>query len=87
MFARISKKKTEILNALSSDQSPLFCSFVNNGTFAHGSDVCKFNNSLLFSTEFVKKLKIHIKTAKSNLQEKSSFSDDSNWEFFKIQVM
>ena len=64
-----SVKKTEILNALSSDHSPVFCSFVNNDTFARGSGVWKFNNSLLFNTEFVKKLKIHIETVKSNLQE------------------
>ena len=50
-----SVKKTEILNALSSDHSPVFCSFVNNDTFAHGSGVWKFNNSLLLNTEFVKK--------------------------------
>ena len=29
-----SVKKTEILNALSCDHSPVFCSFVNNDTFA-----------------------------------------------------
>ena len=34
-----SVKKTEILNALSSDHSPVFCSFVNNDTSARGSDV------------------------------------------------
>ena len=78
-------KKTEILNALSSNHCPVFCSFVND-TFARGSGVWKFNNSLLFNTEFVKKLKIHIETVKSNLQEKSSFSDHSKWEFLKYEI-
>ena len=55
-----SVKKTEILKALSSHHSPVFCSFVNNDAFARGSGVWKFNNSLLLSTEFVKKLKTHI---------------------------
>ena len=50
-------KNTEILNALSSDHSPIFCSFVNNDTFARGSGVWKFNNSLLLNTQFVKKLR------------------------------
>ena len=81
-----SVKKTEILNALSSDHSPVFCSFVNNDIFARGSGVWKFNNSLLLNTEFVKKLKTHIKTVKSNLQENSSFSDHSKWEFLKYEI-
>ena len=79
-------KKTEILNALSSDHSPVFCSFVNNDIFARGSGVWKSNNSLLLNTEFVKKLKTHIKTVKSNLQENSSFSDHSKWEFLKYEI-
>ena len=81
-----SVKKTEILNALSSDHSPVFCSFVNNDIFARGSGVWKFNNSLLLNTEFVKKLKTHIKTVKSNLQENSYFSDHSKWEFLKYEI-
>ena len=57
------------------DHSPVFRSFGNNDIFARRSGVWKFNNSLLLNTEFVKKLKTHIKTVKSNLQENSSFSD------------
>ena len=56
---------------------PVFCPFVNNDTFARGSGVWKFNNSLLLDIEFVKKLKTHIKIVKSNFQKKSSFSDHS----------
>ena len=76
-----SVKKTEILNALSSDHYPVFCSFVNNDTFACGSGVWKFNNSLLLNTEFVKKLKTHIEIVKLNPQENSSSSDHSNGNF------
>ena len=61
-----SVKKTEILKALLSDHSPVFCSFVNNDTFARGSSVWKFNSSLLLNTVFVQKLKTHIKIVKSN---------------------
>ena len=68
------------------DHSPVFRSFGNNDIFARGSGVWKFNNSLLLNTEFVKKLKTHIKTVKSNLQENSSFSDHSKWEFLKYEI-
>ena len=49
----------------------VFCSFVNNDTFACGSGVLKLVNSLLLNTEFIKKLKIHIEIVKSNLQKKT----------------
>ena len=47
----VEKKKN--LNALSSSHSPVFCSFVDSDTFVHGSGVWKFNNSLLFNTDFL----------------------------------
>ena len=72
-----SVKKKEILKALLSDHSPVFCSFVNNDTFARGSGVWKFNDSLLLNTVFFKKLKTHIQIVKSIFQENSSFSDRS----------
>ena len=70
----------------SSDHPPVFCSFVNNDTFPSGSGVWKFNNSLLVNTEFVKKLKTQIEIVKSNLQENSSFSGHSKWEFLKYEI-
>ena len=66
--------------------SPVFCSFVNNNTFARGSDIQKFNNSLLLNTQFVKKLKTHNEIIKSELQENSPFSDHSKWAFFKYEI-
>ena len=81
-----SVKKTEILNALSSDHSPVFCSFVNNDIFARGLVVWKFSNSLLLNSEFVKKLKTDFKIVKSNFQGNSSFSDHSKWEFLKYEI-
>ena len=79
-------KKTEILNALSSDHCPAFCSFVNNHTFARESGVWKFSNSLLLNAEFAKKLKTHIEILKSNLQENFSFLDHSKWKFLKYEI-
>ena len=48
-----SVEKKKILNALLSSHSPVFCSFVDSDTFVHGSGVWKFNNSLLFNTDFL----------------------------------
>ena len=79
-------KNAEILNALSSNHSPVFCSFVNNDTFVRRSDVWKFSNSLLFNADFIEKLKIRTEVVKSNLQEKSSFSDHTKWEFLKYEI-
>ena len=45
----------------------------------------KFNNYLLFNSDFVnKKLKIYIETIKSNHQEKSSFLDHKKIEIFDL---
>ena len=81
-----SVKKTEIPNALSSDHSPVFCSFVNNDIFSLGSGIWKFNNFLLLDTEFVKKLKTHITNVKSNFQGNSSFLDHLKWQFLKYEI-
>ena len=40
-----------------------------------------------FNTKFVKKIKIHIEIVKSNLQEKSSFSNHSKREFLKYEIL
>ena len=74
-------KKKQIINALSSDHFPIFSSFINNDTFARGSDFWKFNNSSLLNIAYVKKLKIDIEIRKSNLQGNSPFSGHSKWEF------
>ena len=66
--------------------SPFFCSFFNNDTFVRRSVVWKFKNSLLFNTDFVKKLKSRIQIVKSNIQENSSFSDHTKWEFLKYEI-
>ena len=57
-----------------------------NDAFARGSGVWKFNDFLLLSTQFVKKLKTHIEIVKLNLQENISFSDHSKWELLKYGI-
>ena len=46
------------------------------------------NSVILYSSILIllKKIKIHTEALKSNLQEKSSFSDHSKWEFLKYKI-
>ena len=46
------------------------------------------NSVTLYSSILIllKKIKIHTEAVKSNLQEKSSFSDHSKWEFLKYKI-
>ena len=46
------------------------------------------NSVILYSSilNLLKKIKIHTEAVKSNLQEKSSFSDHSKWEFLKYKI-
>ena len=46
------------------------------------------NSVILYSSILIllKKIKIHTEAVKSNLQEKSSFSDHSKWEFLKYKI-
>ena len=87
MFESNSLQKTpKILNSLLSNHFPVSCSVVNNDASFRGSGVCKFNNSLQFNTEFVKKLKIHTVTIKLNLQKQFSPSDHSKQEFVEYEI-
>ena len=48
-----------------------------------------FGNSVILYCSILillKKLKIHIEIVKSNIQEKSSFSDHSKWEYLKYET-
>ena len=46
------------------------------------------NSVILYSSILIllKKIKIRTEAVKSNLQEKSSFSDHSKWEFLKYKI-
>ena len=41
-------RNLDILNAVSTDHSPVFCSFVNSTEFRKGPGIWKFNNSIIF---------------------------------------
>ena len=71
------QENPKILNSLLSNHFPITCSVVNNDASFRGLGVCKFNNSLQFNKQFVKKLKIHTVTINLNLQKQFSSSDHS----------
>ena len=41
-------RTVDILNTVSTDHSPVFCSFVNSTEFRKGPGIWKFNNSIIF---------------------------------------
>ena len=57
-----SAKNVKILNALSTDHSPLFCPFVNLSNIPRGRGLWEFNNSLISNTNFVDEMKTLIQT-------------------------
>ena len=52
-----SAKNVKILNALSTDHSPLFCSFLNLSNTSRGCGLWKFNDCLISNTHFVDEMK------------------------------
>ena len=46
----------------------------------------EFGNSIILYCSILSLLKTHIEIVKSNLQENSSFSDHSKWEFLKYEI-
>lgn len=80
------QENPKILNSLLSNHFPITCSVVNNDASFRGLGVCKFNNSLQFNKQFVKKLKIHTVTINLNLQKQFSSSDHSKQEFVEYKI-
>ena len=50
-------KHTEILNAISTDHSPVLCSFQNLNQCQRGTGLWKFSNSLVCNEEYILRLK------------------------------
>ena len=57
-------KTTDILNAFSTDHSPVFCSFSLYDEFKKGKGFWKFNNSLITNTAFVEQMNTFIQDVK-----------------------
>ena len=71
-------KNVIILNALSTDHSPLFCSFPSN--ISRGRGLWKYNNSLISNTNFVDEMKTLIQNVVFCLENDTCLTDQIKWE-------
>ena len=79
-------RNVDILNAISTDHSPVFCSLLNSTDFTKGPGICKFNNSLVFDCNFVKDIKCFIHDTKKRLVTEDVFEEQSQWEILKHEI-
>ena len=79
-------KHTEILNAISTDHSPVLCSFQNLNQCQRGVGLWKFNNSLVSNEEYVLRLKELINKVKGELNRSNQFCDQVKWEVLKYEI-
>ena len=71
-------KHTEILNAISTDHSPVLCSFQNLNQCQRGLGLWKFNNSLVSNEEYILRLKELINNVKGELNRSNHFAPKLN---------
>ena len=81
-----SVKNVKILNALSTDHSPLFCSFLNLTNISRGRGLWKFNNSLISNTIFVDEMKTLIQKLIFRFENDTYLTDQAKWEFLKYEI-
>ena len=79
-------RNLDILNAVSTDHSPVFCSFVNSTEFRKGPGIWKFNNSLIFDRNFAKEMKCFIHDTQKRLVTDNVFDEQSQWEILKYEI-
>ena len=78
--------KVSILNAFSTDHSPVFCSLTKSTKYGKGPGLWKFNNSQISNNAFVEEMKNFIRNTKLFLEQNDSFSNQSKWEFLKYEI-
>ena len=66
-------QNSEILGAISTDHSSLFCSFQHFSKLKKGSGLWKFNNSLVSNKYFIHKVR-------EQLNSQTQFCDQTKWE-------
>ena len=81
-----SVKNIKILNALSTDHSPLFCSLLNLTNISRGRGLWKFNNSLISSTKFVDEMKTLIQKVIFGFENDTYLTDQVKWELLKYEI-
>ena len=83
---RESAKNVKILNALSTDHSPLSCSFQDLSNISGGHGRWNFNNSLISNSNFVDKMKRLIQKVIFSLENDTSSTDQLKWELLKYEI-
>ena len=81
-----SVKNVKILNALSTDHSPLFCSFLNLTNISKGRGLWKFNNSLISNANFVDGMKTLIQKVIFGFENDTYLTDQVKWELLKYEI-
>ena len=74
-------RNVEILNAVSTDHPPDFCSLLNSMKFPKGPSIWKLNNSLKSDCNFVKEMKCYIHDTKKRLVTEYVLDQHSNGKF------
>ena len=79
-------KNVKILNAVSTDHSRLFCSFLNLTNIVRGSGLSKFNNSLISNTNFVDEMKTLTQKVIFGFENDTYLTDQVKWELLKYEI-
>ena len=79
-------KNVKILNSLSTDHSPLFCSFLSLSNISRGRGLWKFNNSLISNSNFVDEMKTLIQKVIFSLENDTYLTDQVKWELLKYEI-
>ena len=79
-----SAKNVKILNALLTDYSPLFCSFLNLSNISRVRAYLKFNNSLISNTNFAHEMKILIQNVIFRVENNIYFNGSGEVRVTKI---
>ena len=81
-----SAKNIKILNAVSTDHSPLFCLFLNLTSISRGPGLWKFNNSLIPNTTFVNEMKTLILKIIFGFENDTYLTDQVKRKLFKYEI-
>ena len=81
-----SVKNVKILNALSTNHSPLFCSFLNLTNISRGCGFWKFNNSLISNTNSVDEMETLIQKVIFGFENDTYVTDQVKWELLKYEI-
>ena len=79
-------KNADVLASFCSDHSPIIFTFAFEPNNKRLKGLLKFNKSLLSNDEYTNKLKNHISTSLSILNQKDIKDDQIRWEYIKFEI-